>query len=258
MLVVDPSGLVLDLADGLTIHVADQKDILNFTLGFELVEGVIFIVTYLPDLESFFCQDFFLVLELIYYLNCYFVLWSENVESKYLSPNRDHAVWFLDHFGMLNLVLASSILLIDNYFYHWLEAIGIKKLIIKLSINYVESESGALHDRNSINPEPGISLFELSKLKLNFRDFQVHALYIFCQKFNVVFTIFEGFKLQIYKFLDIDVAVLVCIHLQKYLIEHVFVYFLTRELGFLYHEVFEFILAQVSIFVHIILIKGFF
>jgi len=55
VLVVDPSGLVLDLADGLTIHVADQKDILDFTLGFELVEGVIFIVTYLPDLESFFC-----------------------------------------------------------------------------------------------------------------------------------------------------------------------------------------------------------
>ena len=55
MLVVDPSGLVLDLADGLTIHVAYKKDILDFTLGFELVEGVIFIVTYLPDLESFFC-----------------------------------------------------------------------------------------------------------------------------------------------------------------------------------------------------------
>ena len=73
MLVVDPSGLVLDLADGLAVHVRNQKDILNFTLGFELVERVIFIVAYLSDLESFFSQYFFLVLVLIYYLNCYFV-----------------------------------------------------------------------------------------------------------------------------------------------------------------------------------------
>jgi len=54
VLVVDPCCLILDLADGLAIHVGNQKDVLDFTLGFELVEGVIFIVAYLSDLESFF------------------------------------------------------------------------------------------------------------------------------------------------------------------------------------------------------------
>jgi hypothetical protein len=54
VLVVDPCGLVLDLANGLTIHVGNQKDVFNFTLGFELVEGIIFIVAYLSNLKPFF------------------------------------------------------------------------------------------------------------------------------------------------------------------------------------------------------------
>ena len=41
---------------------------------------------------------------------------------------------------MFDLVLPSSHLLIDHNLYHGLKAVGIEKLVIELSIDYVESQ----------------------------------------------------------------------------------------------------------------------
>lgn len=102
------------------------------------MEGVIFIVANLAQLKPFFSQNFLLVLKLVDDLYGNFISWPKNVESKYLFPARSHAVGPLNDLCMLYLVLPSSHLLIDYDLNHWLKAIRVKKLIIKLSIHDIE------------------------------------------------------------------------------------------------------------------------
>lgn len=111
------------------------------------------------------------------------------------------------------LYLIASHLLVDYDGDHRLKNLFVEELPIKFTVNYIEFECWPLHYRDSVYLEPWVSFFELAQFALNFKDLLIHARNILGQKFNIVFTIFECLELQIYEFLNVDVTILVSVHL---------------------------------------------
>ena len=105
------------------------------------MQRVILIISDLAYLEPFFRKNFLLVLVLVYYLDRNLICRPKDIKSKDLLPAWRHAIRPFNDFGVLDLVLPSAHLLIDNDLDHWLKAIRIEKLVIKLSIHDIKSKS---------------------------------------------------------------------------------------------------------------------
>jgi hypothetical protein len=135
-LVVDPGGLILDLTYGVVFHVGNEQNILNSSLGLELVKRIFWVVSNLANEEPFFSKDLFLVLELIDNLDGHLISRSHYVEGENFFPNGVHVIRLSNDLGMLNLLH-----IVDHDLYHRLKAVSIKELVIKVTVNYVQCQS---------------------------------------------------------------------------------------------------------------------
>lgn len=106
-------------------------------------------------------------------------------------------------------------IIINDYFNHGLEVVWVEELVIEFSVNYIQIKSGSFHNINAINKVSRWPLLQLIELLLDLSDFFIHGFDIFCQKFNVVFTVFESFELQIYEFLHINRSISINIHFHE-------------------------------------------
>ena len=135
-LIVDPSGLIFDLTNGVVFHVRNEQNILNPSLRLELVKRIFWIVSNLSNEEPFLSKDLFLVLELVDDLDCHLICRSHNVEGENLFPHGVHVIWLSNDLGMLNLLHV-----VDHDLNHGLEAVSIKELVVKVTVNNIQSQS---------------------------------------------------------------------------------------------------------------------
>ena len=247
------------MADCLPVLVADKKDVFDSLLGFELVQRVVLVTADLADLEPLFCEHFLLVFEVVNYLNCYLVRRLDDVESQDFFPLGHHALRLSHLPRVFNLVVVrlACVSVAHNDLDHGFEGLRVEELVVKLALNDVESERGALHYGHAFNFVARILFLHLRNFSLYFLDLFIHAPDVVCQEFDVVFAVLESFELQIDELLNVDVSVLVHVHLHENLLEQLIGHFLLSVPCLVHHEPLELGLAQVVVVVYIIFIKSF-
>jgi hypothetical protein len=206
--IINPCGLISNLSNHKTFIITNDECVFNSALVFEFVKWIFLVVSYFIHNEYFFSEDFLLVLKVIYNHDRDFVLRSSYIKRKNFFPIWIHIQWFPNLIRMFNLFI-----IIHNNLYHWLKRIRSKEIVIEFTINDVKIKSGSFHDFNSINVISRLSFFQQGYFGCYFSYFLVHSFNIFRQKFNVIFTIFEGFKLILDEFFDFNFSIVIDIHI---------------------------------------------
>ena len=133
MFVVDPGSLVLDLANSHVILRRDAQNVLNASLSFQLIKGLIAILVDLPYHKLLLSKYFLLALSIVYYLDNDIIRSLVYLKLKNLLPDWFHVVRRSDCFG----VLALFVPVIHYYLNLRVELLSVKECLFEPAINDV-------------------------------------------------------------------------------------------------------------------------
>ena len=138
-----------------------------------------------------------------------------DVESQNLLPLRLQIVGREDGLGVLDLLGVPA--LVDRDLDHGDDLLLARHGHCELTLVDEEGQSGALHDLISFNVVASAPLLELRQFGLHLLDFFFHSFDVLIKELNVVFAVFERFKVEVQELFLVNFTVLIDIHFLEYL-----------------------------------------